>query len=326
MANEYIHDIGQDFKHLPEIYQIEACSACNLKCPMCLRTTDVVRPDQLLKLDLLEKMHSRGDFKGSYYVELQMSGEPTLHPQLGELIAYLKNNVGVMVGLSTHGLQIRKKPQLAHILLSLDALTISVDSTNPELYHKMRFPGKLEHLWESLDYLFKVIPERLGHYETIPFIELQLVKTDMFEGSGDVAALQNIMDEKGWSKYAVVRTTGDCFSEMQGRKHPGERRRNTSLCINPWTSVSVAANGDVVSCCFIFEPRQDTVNWYGNLYQTSLAEIWSSDRVEQMRLLHARHAAIDQGLKDQCTKCYLKSPTLIHQNIVSRLVQLRSKV
>lgn len=317
------HNVGQEFKKLPAIYQIEASSACNLKCPMCLRTTDVTRPDQLLNMKLLLLMKERGDFQGSAYIELQMSGEPTLHPHLGEIIAFLKDDIGVLVGLSTHGLNMKaprgRKGDVARDLMMLDALTISVDSLDPEIYHKMRYPAKVERLIENLDYFFELVALRASHGypTTVPFIELQLVVTDLVKGSGNVEQLQDMMILKGWDKYAEIRTTGDCFSEMQGRVAPGTRERNTSLCINPWTTVSVAQNGDVTSCCFIFEPKKDEINYYGNLYEQSLAEIWSSERVQEMRESHMTRAT-----KDQCTKCYLKSPYLIHQNIISRLVRL----
>src|SRR5205814_10486397 len=98
----YKHEIGQDFKSLPEIYQIESVSAFNFQCPMCERTTHMGRQPGLLDVKLLELMHERGDFGGSYYVELQMAGEPTLHPDLYNIIMFLKYKVGVMVGLSTH--------------------------------------------------------------------------------------------------------------------------------------------------------------------------------------------------------------------------------
>jgi radical SAM protein with 4Fe4S-binding SPASM domain len=319
----FTHQIGQDFKKLPAIYQIEASSACNLKCPMCLRTTNMVRPDQLLDIELLKLMHQRGDFQGSAYIELQMAGEPTLHPKLKDIVEFLQQDVGVMVGLSTHGLSISRKAGLVDTLLALDALTISVDSLDPAIYHQMRYPAKLDQLLTSLHFLFDYLADAKQcasvHRQDFkwPFIELQLIATDMFEGTGNVEALRLLMTENGWDKYAQIRTTGDCFSEMQGRVAEGTRHRNTNMCINPWTTVSVAQNGDVTSCCFIFEPKKDEVNYYGNLYEQSLADIWASDRVKVMREQHMAGATTGQ-----CTKCYLKSPYLIHQNIISRLVRL----
>jgi MoaA/NifB/PqqE/SkfB family radical SAM enzyme len=152
------------FKSLPSIYAIEVTAACDLACPMCLRSQSVNKAPRLLQLELLKKMHDRGDFEGSYYIELQMSGEPTIHPKLAEIIDFLQYRVGVMVGLSTHGLNMKRaRPKIesvpyitmADTLLDLDTLTISVDSIDPETYHKMRYPSTLPRLMENLEHFFE---------------------------------------------------------------------------------------------------------------------------------------------------------------------------
>ena len=87
MTETFVHKEGKPFVTLPEIYQVELTNACDLECPMCLRSTDMLRHPGLLDLDLLRKMYYRGDFRGSYYVELQMAGEPTMHPNLEPVIS-----------------------------------------------------------------------------------------------------------------------------------------------------------------------------------------------------------------------------------------------
>lgn len=314
----YKHVIGEDFKHLPEIYQIEACSACNLQCPMCERTTHMGRQPGLLSIDLLKLMYKRGDFGGSYYVELQMAGEPTLHPELFDIIKYLSDTVRVMVGMSTHGLNM--KPTTISNLLMLDAVTISVDSTDPETYHQMRYPAHFEQLVENLDAFMKVVRARKNAGYKLPFIEFQLIVTDMFKGTGNVAALKRLMDEKKWSDLATIRTTGDCFVEMQDRGTVEADKRNLKLCLNPFRSVSIAHNGDVVSCCYIFDPKKDEINYYGNLYEKSLAEIWAGPQVKAMQMMHMHG---NGNMLGQCAKCYLPSPCEIHTQILSRLIRNR---
>lgn len=304
----------EPFQRLPEIYQIELTNRCNLQCPMCLRTTNMGRAEDMLDMKLLQLMHERGDFGGSAYVELQMAGEPTMHPQLGEVIRFLHDEVGVMAGLSTHGLLMGKKPGVISALLELEALTISIDSVDPTVYHRMRYPAQLEQLYSALDMFFVNLAGRKTEKKAVPFVELQLVHTPLVEGSGDVAALQAEMAVRGWDKYAAIRVTSDCFVEMQGRARVTGPR--AGICMNPFSSVSVAHNGDVLSCCFIFDPKKDEINYYGNLYEQSLAEVWNSDRVIAMRQAHMTGA-----LQGQCTKCYLKSPVQIHQNIVARSVR-----
>ncbi len=316
----FIHKPAAEFKTLPEIYQIEASSHCNLRCPMCLRTTEMSRTNRLFDVDLLKEMHRRGDFSGTSFVELQMAGEPTLHPKLEEIVYHLKDTVGVLVGLSTHGLNMSKTIgdiPVADVLLRLDTVTISVDSTNPEVYAQLRRPARFVDLLANLRIFFSAY-KRQSFYSRCPLVELQLIETDLVEGSGDVQELQNLIDLNDWP--ATIRTTQDCFYEMDGRKVQGSQKRNSDLCLNPWSSVSVTADGDVVSCCYIFEPDKNGPNWYGSLKTHSLAEIWNSDRVQTMR----QQQKTGQ-LQGQCQTCYLKSPTLIHQNILSRLVRLRGR-
>ena len=317
----YVHAAGSDFKSLPEVYQVELTNACNLKCPMCLRTTDMVRPDQLLDVELLRVMNRRGDFAGSYYVELQMAGEPTLHPRLHDAVRILRDEVGVLTGLSTHGLMIGKKRGVLEALLDLDALTVSVDSVDPKVYHRMRYPAHLDQLRAALKVLFLALADRRTRGEKVPFVELQLVEVPKLEPtSGNVEALEEWVARNGWSELCHVRTTSNCFDEMQGNVAPGTHLRNARLCVNPFASVSVAQNGDVVSCCYVFEPDRATLNWYGNLHEQSLAEVWHGQHAREMRAAHAEGAS-----PDQCAKCYLRSPVMIHMNILSRLVRLNRR-
>jgi radical SAM protein with 4Fe4S-binding SPASM domain len=106
---------------------------------------------------------------------------------------------------------------------------------------------------------------------------------------------------------------GDCFIEMQD----GEKQQaNEDLCINPYMSVSIACNGDVLSCCYIFEPSQTEANVYGNLNHASLSDIWNGRQANDMR--DKTQKGCPEGA---CTKCYLKSPSRIHMNILSRLLR-----
>lgn len=324
MVDTYERNEFQDFKHLPEISNLELCSACNLQCPMCIRTTHLGRQAGLVNFDLIKTMHSRGDFGGTTYTELQIAGEPTLHPQLWEIVQYLKYEVKILVGLSTHGLEIKDRHAVDASLLNLDALTISVDSVDPDTYHKMRYPAHIEDLYVSLDHLFEMCDYKMSAHQKLPMIELQLVKTPLVEKSGDVEALQQVMKTKGWDKFAVIRTMYDCFEGMQDRiTIENVKTKVQGLCLNPWTGVAVAHNGDVVSCGLIFTPRKEEINYYGNLNTQSLFDIWNGERLTNMRNIMAAHAGAGGELLDQCAKCTVRSHHAIHTQIVSRLVQLR---
>jgi radical SAM protein with 4Fe4S-binding SPASM domain len=308
---------------LPAIYQIETVSACDLACPMCLRTEHMGRKPSLVQPQLFLQMHARGEFANTTYIELQMAGEPTIHPWLHQIIDHLQNDVGLAVGLSTHGLNMRK-PGVVDALMALEALTISVDSVDPEIYARMRVPATLDKLVENLGYFFRqrwLIYEEGGGYRP-RVIDLQVI--DMVGGQAKQAgALAAFAMAKGWLQQPGVRVVNveDSFAEMDGRAIVGSQRRPNKgqICWNPFGSVSITATGDVVSCCYIFDPKRNSPNWYGNIYENTLAEIWAGPRVQEMRNAHRR----GHPLPGQCSACYDWGSLGIHSRIVKEILQAR---
>lgn len=101
-----------------KVYQLEVTNACNLKCSFCPRTEEWARrPSGMMQLDLIFKI----DWTDTEYVELQLSGEPTLHPQIESIVNILKS-IGLKVGMSTNEAYLSEK-----LLESLDSITINND-------------------------------------------------------------------------------------------------------------------------------------------------------------------------------------------------------
>lgn len=286
---------------LPSIYQIELTPACNLACPMCYRSS-MVREIQLLDFTLLEEMASRGEFANTRYVELQLAGEPTIHPDLGRVVRFIHQQ-GLWVGLSTHGLNMRK-PGVRAALLELDALTISVDSVVPEIYTQLRHPAHFADLEDDLEYFMALYAKLPLHGR--PVIDFQVVETPMVKGSGDLDGLRAWVKKKQWDGLVRTRKMTDCFTELNGLVPRGSTPRPKEHCTTPWNAVTVLANGDVVSCCFVFdttkEPRKLS-NWYGTLREQTLAEIWCGERVKAKRREHETGQ-----LTGNCAACYQWSP------------------
>lgn len=317
-ALKVLNPTGVDFAPLPSIYSIELTAACDLACPMCLRSTHLTRQPKLLSVDLIKQMYARGEFAGTAFIELQQAGEPTIHPQLGVIIQMLKS-YGLLVGLSTHGLNMTK-PGVTEALLQLDTLTISIDSVDPDVYHKMRYPATFDKLNAQLQHFMPKLESRKYHDRRAPLVEFQLIQTSLVEGSGNIEALVDYIERNEWEHVVTIRTNTDMFMEMQGRAIIGSQHRpgNGQLCLNPFKSVSINQDGDVLSCCMIFNPNKGQINYYGNLYEQPLADIWNSSKVQQMRY---QHRMGKERLQDECAKCYGWSPVNIHDSIVRGLVR-----
>ncbi len=192
----------------------------------------------------------------------------------------------VLTGMSTHGGLIHRNLEAC---LALNYLTISIDSI--EQYEKVRPGGKLPQLLSNIDLLCKA---RKGEY---PIIELQLIQFDGVDRQREL--LEEIVRKNGWE--VNIRVQPDCFLSVTRDK---VSRPSTQLCLNPWMSVSVQADGDVIPCCFSF--GKDVV--YGNLKDQSLREIWTTSPVLQ----EFRNSHLTQTYHDICSKCYMRSPVSLH--------------
>lgn len=278
---------------LPEVYQIEVTNTCNLKCVMCPRQF-FTRKDatKYIEVDLVRKIIMQGDLDASYFVELQISGEPTLHPQLG-LIADLVKETGVMIGMSTNGLLIHKQMEA---LLKMDIITVSIDSlTHHENIRRRKIPndGSTELLIQNTKNLLVRAEER-GIT-----VDLQIIELDGWE-----AALEEVRNTFDGYK-CNIRTNPNCYHAFI---HPDiPLPVSTELCVNPWLSASIMANGNVTPCCI--SHGDDVI--YGNLYNSTLREVWANSK--ELRIFREEH--MTRNYRDVCAKCYMRSPFLFHWNM-----------
>ena len=270
--------------NIPEVYQLELTNQCNLHCPHCIRAL-ANRPTGYLDISLLQKMVSRGDFAGSFFVEFQMYGEPLMHPHFDKIVDYMKENTNVKLGLSTNGALI---PKWTNAISKLDYLTISVDSADKATYESMR-GCSYDELLSNTEMVLKQNPR--------PVVDLQVI--NFFDGRNNLPDLVKLAKQHNWD--VICRAVYDCFAAYYGRAHPD---RFGDLCLNPWLSVSVHWDGDVVPCCF--SSGKEVV--YGNLNDASLRTIWNESQQRRQLMYRQRHG---QNLIP-CSKCYMRSPALLH--------------
>lgn len=285
---------------VPEISQVEVTNACNFFCDFCPRDEPgYKRSDSYMSVDLARTIATR-DLSGSHFVEFQLSGEPTLHKQLTEIIECFAGKV--LTGLSTNGSSMHGA-RIMQGLLMLDYLTISIDSV--EEYEKVRPGGKWDRLVSNIDALLAQKGSK-----KFPHIDLQLIEFPGFQRQKDL--LFDLAQQRGWTDHVKIRTVPDCFLSVT-REHKEIRKKD--LCLNPWLSVSVHSDGDVVPCCFGFGKQIV----YGNLNEQSLEEIWNtSPEVRRMRESH-----LTGIMPSLCETCYQRSPVLLHWDLYKGAVNER---
>lgn len=290
----------------PQIYQIELTEKCNFNCPMCIG--DQIKNKKDAGKELIDKIVDSGYLRNTMYTEFQFSGEPTLSPILDYAIQKVKS-AGTMVGLSTNLSTINKEGMI-QTLNELDCLTISVDVFNYEAYEKSRFPAKFDNF---LDNLYVA----LTHLDK-PLIQLQLLKTswteDVYDDAKEALSI--------WLKFlhfdrdnVIVREVEDCFV---GYHNNGDLPINNEMCLNPFITVSIKADGTVVPCCFDFLKDLPL----GNIFKEDLLKIWQGlsyneeiGSYSDNALVFLREAhRLQEGLPNKCKECYARSPIIFMNN------------
>jgi radical SAM protein with 4Fe4S-binding SPASM domain len=282
---------------LPEVYQIEITAFCNLSCIMCpTRFFSRSNNKRVIDINLVKKIVEEGDLDASYFVELQMAGEPTLHPQMKEIIDIVKTTK-VNVGCSTNGTFLEKQSEA---LLSLNSITISLDSISD--YENIRKGGSRKIISDILAFVPKALDKGIA-------IDIQVIELEGWQNQ--LYLIQDVFEGIGVN----IRSTPNCyFPYFFPDKY--ELPVSKELCINPWFSVSIQANGNVTSCCFSM--GDDII--YGNLNKQTLREVWAGDEVRKLREEHQT-----RNYRNICANCYMRSPALFHWDMYLSSVKKRYK-
>jgi tetraether lipid synthase len=168
---------------------IEIVNSCNLACPTCYANSPVgtaQHVDAVPLADLQRRIQGVIDRKGGIEILQLSGGEPTLHPQFFELLAWARANPGIdYLLLNTNGVRIANDRAYAERLSrSFDygglQLYLQFDGVQPEGQHYLRgadlrktrrravercgemnlpvtlamtvMPENLPHLWEAIEF------------------------------------------------------------------------------------------------------------------------------------------------------------------------------
>lgn len=116
----------------PRLINLFITEECNFNCPMChVRDARLKKKTRLSYANLRQVFDEAASYSSSFQIT---GGEPLLHPQIGEIIAYLTRK-RIVKGLVTNGLLLDEKAEEV-IKLGLDFLAISLDGPDEETQYK----------------------------------------------------------------------------------------------------------------------------------------------------------------------------------------------
>jgi radical SAM protein with 4Fe4S-binding SPASM domain len=305
---------------LPQNLYLETTSRCNLKCKGCILYKGSWEPQR--DLSLKEFIMICDQLPELERTALHGIGEPLLNAELPNMIQYLKDRKAY-VFFNSNGVLLDEKLQVQLIDSGLDELRISLDAASPAGYKAMRDSDKFNRIVSNVQVFSKRIESLqvfnpklslwyLGTRENISelpdFVRLaaSLGVTEVYlqrlvyfhddEGYGLARPEKTLMDsdvpvnELINASDEIAKQLGVQFN-ASGLSSPPEsvqtNGRNSmpwKRCYRPKTLMYITANGNVLPCCISpFATSDYDSIILGNVFDSSLAEIWSGHRYRAFR-------------------------------------------
>lgn len=158
---------------LPTYLQIEPAGQCNLRCQMCsIQFRQDGPPYGPLAFMEFEKFTGIVDqFEGLEELHLQGLGEPMMHPQFWDMIAYASGK-GIKVSTNSNLTLLNARRAECCVTSGLDCLHVSLDGATPETYERIRVRGHFDKVMRNLGLLADA---RRRHGSALPRLRLVMV-------------------------------------------------------------------------------------------------------------------------------------------------------
>jgi len=153
----------------PSVLRIEPTNVCNLHCPRCSCGIgqDPRQKGYMTLADYNRVLEENREYV--WFVRLDGNGEPTLHPQIFEMIALAKSH-GYSVSMSTNFCIRQCADVHAFLQCGLNRLVVAIDGNTQESYARYRVGGELPLVKERLAALLAARGRR-----AYPLIEVQFL-------------------------------------------------------------------------------------------------------------------------------------------------------
>lgn len=300
----------------PQEVVIELTNHCNLACMMCPQQT-LKRPRGFMDENLFRKIID--ELKGkTELIYLYGTGESLLHKKLPDYTRYASQQ-GLKTCLSTNGMLMDETASRKLLDCNLDFLIVALDGGTKETYERVRIKGNFEKLIRNIKTLLK-LKQKL---QSPTHVCLQMIY--MPQNSNEVEeflGLFNSEEKKIVNQFRIK----PLYETYAIKNNP---IKHTRPCFWLWNMMSIYWNGDVALCCM----DADNTYYFGSVKEKSIAEMWNS---QQLINLRKKHRHLDYDDMPLCATCdipeqgYFHWTTilgsmLINASIVRRLLPIYEK-
>ena len=290
-------ELERDF---PVQLDIELNVSCNLKCPMCTWSIEAGAGEgksSWMPFEFYQHLVTEGVARGLRAVNLNYVNEPLIRRDIPKFVKFAREAGAVEVMFNTNGTIFNDDLGRELIEAGLTKISFSLDAFTEPTYRKVRIGGDYTKVMKNV-HRFLEIRKELGsklpivkltflrmsdnEHELEPFIEYWRDKVELFS----IQNLYNPFDGELGRERAKHFVNG----------HPGQVA-GTPRCPSPFQRATVRSNGDVLPCCNM---RAAETLVMGNINRTPLADIWNSDNMKHLRMLHKTGRYAENAICKAC--------------------------
>lgn len=269
---------------------IESTNACNLRCPFCATTYNYWGDSSVgrMSVDLYKRIIDQGVEHGLCSIKLSLRGEPLLHNQLPEMIAYAKKRGILDVYFNTNAMLLNDEVSRKLIDSGLDRISISFEGIEKEAYEKYRPGAKYETVVENIEKLMDLKRKTGAEF---PKVRVQTVLLDELK--------------KDFSKYVDFwEKRVDEVAYLDAREE-GPQFDHRGLIANwacpfLWQRMTILWDG-VLLPCLMHGLSDFSLMSLGNVKEKGIAYHWRSEKLNEIRELHKRGLSHKIEACDRCS-------------------------
>mgnify|MGYP001244874913 CR=1 FL=1 len=283
---------------VPIHLDIEATSACNMRCTMCPRT-DMLLDGTFWKIqnfnfDLYKKIIDESTInKNLKSIKFQYLGEPLINKKLSKMIKYAKDKQVIDVQFNTNASLLTEKKSIEIINSGVDKIYFSFDSPYREKYNSIRIDGDYDKVLNNIKNFMK-IRNGMNLKKPLTKVQMVLMKETQDEWYDFKKLFEPIVDTVGYGMYLDHGTHNKADKELFKKK----KNQKPFCCPSLWQRMFIHPDGIVTPCCL--DAKRNLV--MGNINENSISEIWNNEKYQKMRDLHRKG---EYKKINECKNCSL---------------------
>lgn len=247
------------------LVNLEPTPSCPAACAMCPRS--LVKESGFMTLDTMEKIVSQLDPSFVWELDLAGRGEPTIHPELPELLEIMKRP-GIPTGIVTTGVTFTQK-NVDAIVKNIDHIRLSVSSINRSTFEKVHIGLNYDKIWKNIATLAEAaahkavihltggpdiydhLPETVAHLRKLGFERLHLFplwnRGGALDHNLDAARRKQLMLDLQLTAAESEYSTGVGKVKFFTNLLLG-KLQNSKYCFVGDSSISISFEGKILGC------------------------------------------------------------------------------